>query len=44
MAEPQPFRRIRAWLPVLTDETVTLLDWFQPEIILLCQPDQLRDR
>ena len=44
VAQGLPFRRIRAWLPVLTDETVTLLDWFQPEIILLCQPDQLRDR
>ncbi len=39
-----PFRRIRAWLPVLTDEVNTLLDWFQPDIILLSQPDQLRDR
>ena len=39
-----PFRRIRAWLPVLTDDTHTLLDWFTPEIVLLVQPDQLRDR
>ena len=39
-----PFRRIRAWLPVLTDNTLTLLDWFQPEIVLLCEPDSLRKR
>ncbi|MDD6051890.1 MAG: transcription-repair coupling factor [Clostridiales bacterium] len=39
-----PFRRIRAWLPVLTDETYTVLDWFQPEIIVLSDPDMLRKR
>jgi len=39
-----PFRRIRAWLPVLTDETYTIIDWFQPEIILLSDPDMLRKR
>lgn len=39
-----PFRRIRAWLPVLTDEVNTLLDWFQPDMVLLSQPDQLRER
>ncbi|MGN0777766.1 MAG: transcription-repair coupling factor [Aristaeellaceae bacterium] len=39
-----PFRRIRAWLTVLTDHTATLLDWFRPEVVLLCAPDQLRDR
>ena len=39
-----PFRRIRAWLPVLTDKTATLLDWFRPDAVFLCAPDQLRDR
>ncbi len=39
-----PFRRIRAWLPVLTDEMYTLIDWFQPEVILLSDPDMLRKR
>ena len=39
-----PFRRIRAWLPVLTDETYTVIDWFRPEVILLSEPDQLRKR
>ncbi len=39
-----PFRRIRAWLPVLTDETSTVVDWFQPEVILLSDPDTLRKR
>ena len=39
-----PFRRIRAWLPVLTDETATVVDWFQPEVILLSDPDMLRKR
>ena len=38
------FRRIRAWLPVLTDESATVIDWFQPEIILLSDPDMLRKR
>ena len=39
-----PFRRIRAWLTVLTENTSTLVDWYQPEIVLLCEPDQLRRR
>ena len=39
-----PFRRIRAWLPVLTDHTQTLIDWYRPQVILLSQPDQLRER
>ena len=39
-----PFRRIRAWLPVLTDETYTVIDWFQPDVILLSDPDMLRKR
>ncbi len=39
-----PFRRIRSWLTVLTDDTATLLDWYRPELILLLQPDQLRER
>ena len=39
-----PFRRIRAWLTVLTDHTSVLTDWFQPDVVFLCAPDQLRDR
>ncbi len=39
-----PFRRIRAWLPVLTDEMYSVIDWFQPEVILLSEPDMLRKR
>lgn len=44
VAQGLPFRRIRAWLPVLTDETWTLLDWFQPQVVVLVEPDQLRER
>ena len=39
-----PFRRIRAWLSVLTDETYTVIDWFQPDVVLLSDPDMLRKR
>lgn len=39
-----PFQRIRAWVPVLTDHTATLLDWFRPQVIVLCEPDSLRER
>ena len=39
-----PFRRIRAWLPLLTEQTSTLLDWYQPDIIVLCEPEVLRKR
>ena len=39
-----PFRRMRAWLPVLTDRTATICDWFRPDLILLCEPDRLRTR
>ena len=39
-----PFKRIRAWLPVLTDEMHTLLDWYDADCVVLMQPDQLRER
>lgn len=39
-----PFRRIRAWLTVLTDARYTLLDWYDADMVFLWQPDQLRDR
>ena len=39
-----PFRRMRAWLPVLTDKTASVCDWFEPDLILLCEPDRLRSR
>ncbi len=39
-----PFRRIRAWLTVLTDETATLIDWYRPDVVLLSDPDMLRKR
>jgi len=39
-----PFRRMRAWLPVLTDRTAAVCDWFKPDLVLLCEPDRLRKR
>ncbi len=39
-----PFRRIRAWVPVLTDHTATVMDWYRPDLILLYAPDRLRER
>ena len=39
-----PFRRMRSWIPVLTEKTGTVCDWFRPDLILLCEPDRLRTR
>ncbi len=39
-----PFRRMRAWISVLTEKTGTVLDWFRPDLILLCEPDRIRTR
>ena len=39
-----PFRRMRSWLPVLTDRTASVCDWFRPDLVLLCEPDRLRTR
>lgn len=39
-----PFRRIRAWAHVLLPETFSLTDWFHPDLIMLCEPDSLRER
>ena len=44
LAEGIPFRRMRAWIPVLTDKTGTVCDWFRPDLILLCEPDRIRTR
>ncbi|MBQ9307917.1 MAG: transcription-repair coupling factor [Clostridia bacterium] len=44
VASAIPFRRIRAWTPVLLDTVYTVTDWFQPDLVLLCEPDGLRDR
>ena len=39
-----PFRRIRAWVHVLLKETSALTDWFRPDLVILCDPDSLRQR
>ncbi len=39
-----PFRRMRSWMPVLTENCATVLDWFQPDLILLWEPDRIRRR
>ena len=39
-----PFRRMRAWITVVTDKTASVCDWFRPDLILLCEPDRLRTR
>ena len=44
VADGLPFRRIRAWLPVLTEHTSTLLDWYRPQVVVLSEPDNLRER
>ena len=44
LAEGLPFKRIRAWLTVLTDDTYTVLDWFEPDVVVLSDPNLLRKR
>ena len=39
-----PFRRTRAWISVLTEKTGSVCDWFEPDLVLLCEPDRLRTR
>ncbi len=39
-----PFKRMRSWLPVLTDARYTVNDWFEAPYVFLVQPDQLRQR
>ena len=40
LEQGMPFRRMRAWLPVLTDRTAAVCDWFRPDLVLLCEPDR----
>ncbi len=42
--EGMPFRRIRAWTPVLLEKDYRLTDWFRPDLVILCNPDSLRER
>ena len=44
VAQGQPFRRMRAWISVLTDRTASVTDWFEPDLILFWEPDRLRSR
>ena len=44
LAEGLPFKRLRAWLTVLTDDTYTVLDWFAPDNVVLSEPHLLRKR
>ena len=44
LEEGIPFRRMRAWIPVLTEKTGTVFDWFRPDLVLLLEPDRLRTR
>ena len=39
-----PFRRMRSWITVLTENSASLPDWFRPEMILLWEPDRIRSR
>ena len=39
-----PFRRMRSWITVLTDHTACVTDWFQPDLVILCEPDRIRTR
>ena len=40
----QPFRRMRSWISVLSEQTWDLLDWFNPELVILWEPDKIRTR
>ena len=40
----QPFRRIRSWVTVLTENTANILDWMRPDAVILWEPDRLRNR
>ena len=39
-----PFRRMRAWITVLEEHPGTVCDWFRPDLILLCEPERIRNR
>ena len=39
-----PFRRMRSWLSVLTENTADVLDWFEPDLVILWEPDRIRAR
>ena len=39
-----PFRRMRAWISVLSEHPAAVCDWFRPDLILLCEPDRIRNR
>ena len=39
-----PLKRMRSWLPVVTDALYTLNDWYDAPYVFLVQPDQLRQR
>ena len=39
-----PFRRMRSWMPVLTENSASVQDWFRPELIILWEPDRIRRR
>ena len=42
--EGLPPRRARAWLPLLTEEYWLLTDWFRPQLVLLSEPELIRER
>ncbi len=44
LAQGLPFRRIRAWISVLTEHSAGVWDWFDPELVILWEPDRQRSR
>ncbi len=38
------FRRARAWVSVIMEQTSTVCEWFRPTMILMLEPDKLRNR
>ena len=39
-----PFRRMRSWITVLSENTACAADWFRPETAVLWEPDRIRKR
>ena len=40
----QPFRRMRSWITVLTEDTADVTAWFEPDLVILWEPDRIRTR
>ena len=44
LEEGIPFWRMRSWISVISDRCAGVADWFRPDLVMIWEPDRVRNR